>query len=525
MITGSFSAAVAALFAAEGLAPGGPLELTALPPLQQDTSPEFLAPTRRVPGPLRRALRLLDRLLRRSPRAGDLWILRGAVHAAARRWERARADLDCGIALAPGTSQAHVWRFAARYNALDRHHLHGPAMERFIALKADLDEAVALDAGNLEAYANRALLLHDLELGPAALADLDCVLALNPECLWARVERADVLSELKRYEEAMREFAFLRRRLPGRPWLLALRARARAKCGRDAQARRDLDRALAQAPRLTSGYMWRGELRRRQGDGAGALRDMSRALALAPRSSYARMWRAQIWLSLGRWKAASRDLARALRSSSRHMNLYTARAQAAFMQGDFRRAVADFDRAYPLNPRTAWVPPAGSRDRAQELMRALRAASRRHPRSYWARAFHGRMLIEERDDASVREGLAELTAAIGLDARRAWAYAWRGEAYRRLGESELARQDLNRAVRRAPRWGWPRAWRGALERDGGRLEAAVRDYAAAARLLPHDGGLRSELGKLRLRLGRDAGRGDLDAAAWRSYGMRGAPAS
>jgi len=90
--------------------------------------------------------------------------------------------------------------------------------------------------------------------------------------------------------------------------------------------------------------------------------------------------------------------------------------------------------------------------------------------------------------------VTDLTRAIELDPKYAWALAQRGEAYGQMGRYDEAVTDLTRAIELDPKPAWALAVRGEAYRQMGRYDEAMTDLTRAIELDPKSAWTLASLG-------------------------------
>lgn len=210
--------------------------------------------------------------------------------------------------------------------------------------------------------------------------------------------------------------------------------------------------------------------------------DMRRAHRLAPRSPLVLLWMAYFALQRNS-PTEARKLAQAALDEEESSWGYCLRAEAAIRSGDVEGGRRDLAESLRLDPTRLWAYVLRS-----ELMRDLKRFDdaladldklvELHPYS-WSYAIRGRTAFNFRDQ---KKALLDLEQAVALDPRFREGYAYRGEAYRRLGRFPEALKEFDRCLN-----GYPglaarvRSWRGATLLSLGRAEDAIRDLTPVIR--------------------------------------------
>ncbi len=196
-----------------------------------------------------------------------------------------------------------------------------------------------------------------------------------------------------------------------------------------------------------------------------------------PASALVSRWKAYGLLKVNDGDGALKAIEPALSAEPRSAWGLTLRAEAKLRAGRPAEALVDLDAALALEPGRLWTLVLCSeahRDqrRYDEALRCLNRVVELHPVS-WSYAVRARTAFNFRDQAAA---LADLDKAIALDARFWEGYAYRAEAYRRVGRFEEAYRDADKALKAAPN-SPPRiySWRGAASLSLGDFEGAVKD--------------------------------------------------
>lgn len=235
---------------------------------------------------------------------------RGAVLAAARRFDAAIADFDKAAQMAPGEAQYVLQRAAA--------HL---ANRQPLLAATDLDIAIGLAPANAEARLLRAQLRLAAHYPAAALADLEAAdRALAPSAD-ARLRLAGLYEAADAYDAALAGYdQWLRSHPEDHDRAVAFAGR----CSTRALLNRELDRALADcdaALRLRPGeaaYLdGRALVRFRRGEFARSLADYDAAVAAQPRNAWSLYLRSLAERRAGRTGQADADRAAALAIDAR----------------------------------------------------------------------------------------------------------------------------------------------------------------------------------------------------------------
>ncbi|MER8000624.1 tetratricopeptide repeat protein [Streptomyces sp. NPDC095613] len=334
---------------------------------------------------------------------------RGRELRGAGEFERALAEYDRSLALAPGRYGAHLGRGITRQMSggdvsaalddlrradelapdtpwvlreygdalrragraeeaaavLDRAVALDPTEARFLASRAfvrqalgrtgealdDFGRALELDGEYLWALVRRSRLLRSLGEYERCFADLDRAAGVEPDNAWVASERGDAYRLTGRYEDAERELTRALELSPGYTSVLASRGAVRHELGRGEEALADLDEALADAPDYVWALVHRAWVREELGDSPGASADLDRAVGLRPADVWVRSERARHRRLAGRFEESLEDLTAVLAEAPEHVWALVERARSYRELGRFPEALADVDRALDLDPR------------------------------------------------------------------------------------------------------------------------------------------------------------------------------
>lgn len=229
---------------------------------------------------------------------------RGAAFLARGDTDRALADLDKAVALAPKDPRYLVQRAQARLAA------HRP-----VVAMGDVDAALTLDPANADARIVRARMRWQGEDEAGALADLDTAAKALPAEAPEHLQLGELYLGADRFDPAVEQLdlwvryhsedARLGAALNGRCWARAL-------------AGKELDRALADCNRAVGLYPnsaevrdSRGLVRLRRGEYARAIADYDAALKMAPKTAWSLYGRGLAELKTGALDAGRTDMAAA----------------------------------------------------------------------------------------------------------------------------------------------------------------------------------------------------------------------
>lgn len=179
----------------------------------------------------------------------DWLVLRGAGYSREGDYDRALADLDRAIELAPELAQAYVTR-ALTYKR----------MGRLDDAERDLTHAIALSPQWADPAFNRANLYLRMGETDLALADLDTAIARDPDFVEAYERRGGLYLQRAQPERALSDFDRAVRLAPERAAGYNNRGLAHQALGEVDAARADFDRAITLDSELLSAYLNRAAL-------------------------------------------------------------------------------------------------------------------------------------------------------------------------------------------------------------------------------------------------------------------------
>ncbi|MDF3141572.1 MULTISPECIES: tetratricopeptide repeat protein [unclassified Streptomyces] len=380
-----------------------------------------------------------------------------------------RAGLD-----APGRAEAHCVR--GHELRWDGEH------ERALA---EYDRAIALAPESAEAYSGRALAHRTLRDLAAALADVDRADALNPDTVRILGLRGDILQGMARYEDAVAAFDRVLDLDPGHTLAKASRGQSKHFLGDDEGALADFDEALQTDPEYLWALVHRAELYRDQRRMEESFADLDRAVEIAPDSAWIASERGDAYRLVGRNEEAVAELGRACELDPDYSSTHAGRGYALARLGRHEEARAAYDRAIEVDPAYPWalvhrallrgelgdeegmfadLDSAVSADgtdtwalnqrafayrnagRYLEAMADYGLGLRREPDLGWGQLKMVTLVALSEDDAAV----AELDRALQLDPDDVDLLASRGVVCLRRGQYAAALRDLDRAISLRP---------------------------------------------------------------------------
>ena len=295
--------------------------------------------------PLEHAAAYYTRRLQADPNDAWAYLARGRVAFEAREWDRAIADLDEAVRLAPDEPRGRHLRGRARAEtkALD-------------AAIADYTEAIRLDPKLAVAFRDRGIAWDTKRYFDRALADLTEAIRLDPGNVSLVMTRGKVCSSRGRHKQAMADFEYVIRMRPADPAGYVARAEELIEDLQADTAIAELTRAIELDPTFVKALLIRGKASKRKFDHASAIADYAEAIRRAPENAEARQTLA--WTLATCPRREFRDGARGVREGTRACELtgwkspecLNALAAACAESGDYEAAVKWQSRAVELLP-------------------------------------------------------------------------------------------------------------------------------------------------------------------------------
>ncbi len=383
----------------------------------------------------------LLRALEAAPRSAvvrvglaDLAMARGRPHEALEQLERA-------VAIDPGNLDARKLRVVA-WHALGE-------IDRALA---EAQAAVAVAPGQATVYISRSVIRLATGNVAGSLDDAERALSLDAREPTAWTARARALSELGRFEQARADIDEAIELDPDDVQARVLRARIRRLAGDRAGGRADLERALELDPRYASAWTARALDRIEEGDFAGAVADAGRALELRPDDLDGRLVRGRALLAQGEVEAAATDLERAREIAPDSAFVWEAIGQLEGRRENLDAALAAHERAVELSPGSSHrhMSLALVLQRRGELAAARLAADRAielEPTraSSWVNRSSIRFSAEDFEGA-----IADARRAIEIDAGEGRGWYNLGVALRSLKRTDEGIEAFDRAIEHEP---------------------------------------------------------------------------
>ncbi len=288
-----------------------------------------------------------------------------------------------------------------------------------------------------------------------------------------------------------------------------------AGAGRKAEAAAEWAKALASfeatvalLPNSHLAWSYRGKTRAHLGDDTGALEDFNRSLTLNPNHPDTLVLRGLAYEDAGRLADALRDYDRAIELDPGLHEAVVVRAECRILAGDSDGALRDFDRAIELAPDNPvlFVKRAMLKRNRGDLDGALRDADdavQRGPKLSAGYIGRAEVHLARNDPASAQ---ADLDRAIEVAPSDFSGFYNRAILRTKRGDLSGARKDYDRALELRPNDADTLVHRGRLLLDHlGEAKAALRDLDQAVALRPDDAEALCYRGNAKDRLGDRAG--------------------
>jgi len=327
------------------------------------------------------ALADLEKVVARDPKVGDAYLKIAKLQALPRGdRDKALKAAEKAVELLKDDDAAYAAALVVR-----------SGLQTDIGKKlADLDAALKLTPGDVEALQSRAVTLLAQDKYAPALADLDALLKVQPKNSGVQEVRGFVLFKLKRNDDAMKAF----------------------------------EKAIALQPGNAMPYIRRARIRADLKDTKGALDDLATALRVDPDNGWALLSRARIYQTTGDLKAAKADVEAALEKHPdllERLEALDLRAIISAQAGDYDQAIQDLEQLVKVAPKNA------------DLLYKLG-------------------LLYEMDKQS-RNAIEKFTGALALltDKDKSWqVYRSRGDCYLNIGKHADSIADYKKAYKLEP---------------------------------------------------------------------------
>jgi tetratricopeptide (TPR) repeat protein len=422
------------------------------------------------------AITELTKAIRLDARDDQAYEARGDVYLEQQDYERAAADYTKVIDLARDRSN-----LSSIYN---RRGIANLDRGEYTAAVDDLDEAIAKNPLDADAYAWRAAALGELrqfrealdsvmkaiELAPAraeeyrqightaserAIPALTAAIAADPQNSSLYRDRAVAYEFQQAGNEALADYNLAIQLSPGDRDTIFRRGAVLWRGGKFERALADFTQAIELGDQRAVCRHHRGVCHARMGKLAEALSDLNKAIELDPTDPRAYRDRAEILAAGGKHELAEADFSRAIKRNS----------------GDAR---AFFGRGYLLHLARKY----------DDAIRDFTAAIQRDPTHAMAHFRRGEALV---CIGKLPAGINDFDAAIRLDENLVAAYCSRGLAVAKAGRQQRAVIELSKAggrIRFDLRFAIAFENRGRVYYSMGQYERAVQDYDFVLELNP-----------------------------------------
>jgi tetratricopeptide (TPR) repeat protein len=352
---------------------------------------------------------------------------------------------------------------------------------------ADFDEAIRLDAGNVDAYLCRALLWLERKNVDRSLLDCNAALQIAPANPYALVSRGVCLSERGASGPASTDFEKAFSLCPREAGLLLHRGWLWQNVRQPATALADFDRCILLDPGLSDAHGDKAALLVEQGEYDRALPEFDQAIRLEPENP-------QFYLQRGNCRALKKepgtalaDFDAAIRIDAEIADAYRMRAQAWRDNGNFDRAIKDVSEAIRLDPgdssdldtRGVLWQLKGEFDRAlADCTEAIRSNAND------AQAFYQRAVLLYWRKNLPAQALEDLTAALRIDPKHIGALAERARICATKHDFDSAIADLSLAIKLEPKDAVLLFTRGCAWQAKRSFRQALDDFDESVRLAP-----------------------------------------
>jgi tetratricopeptide (TPR) repeat protein len=312
----------------------------------------------------------------------------------------------------------------------------------------DLNKAIELDPGFTLAFLRRADVWSWKGDADRAIADYTRAIETDLSNLWSYHKRGNLWTQKKEYDKALADQGRAVQIAPNFAPAYAARGAIRLKKLEYDLAIVDYTRAIAIDPKYFSAYVGRAEAQVANKDYDKAIADYSWALKVDDRSSAGYAGRGRAHRLKGDNEQAIADYSKALELDPTLVYLYNERGVVWYVKGDLDRAASDFTEALQHTPENA------------QFCENLGTVYERKNNGAQAVDYYVKAAELRIAQNNLKNAIADWSAAITLDPRRAVAFQRRAEAYAQLGQLDLATADYTKALALAPGNGeWARRLR------------------------------------------------------------------
>ncbi len=314
----------------------------------------------------------------------------------------------------------------------------------------DYTMAVKIDPNLAAAFFNRAAAYLKNAGYDMAVRDYTSFIMLSPGSIMAATaytNRGVARGARGEHEQAINDFTTAIALEPKRAGLYVRRGGSYHDTGDYANAVIDYDKAIRLDPGHSGAYYNRGLARSEQGDYQGGIADFSKAVRLDPGHAYAFAARGIALVEQGNLKSAVRDFTESIRLDPNYDATFRSRGRSLFLLGDFKGAAEDFKTALSMDETWAysmlWL--YMSLERAgMDGRTGLKEQAKRLDLNMWPGPVVS-LYLGEFTQSGVIEGLNDGSTYVDSETF-CEAYFYIGQYYLMLGQTEKAREMLERAV-------------------------------------------------------------------------------
>ncbi|HMF20068.1 MAG TPA: tetratricopeptide repeat protein [Gemmataceae bacterium] len=425
-------------------------------------------------GEYQKAFGLFTAALKLAPQDAHLHALRGDTCRLLCDNERALADFEAALAIAPNASfllgRAQVYRQCG-------------APDQAIA---DCTSALEMDPNLAEAYRLRAAAHGDMECLDLALADWTEAINQAPGDHDSYYQRGLISIKQKDFAQAIADFDRVVQQNPYHVQAFLQRGQCRRWCGDHVQAILDFTEVLRQHPQHVVAYNGRGLAYKLSGDKDRAIADFTKALLLDPDNAQAYHHRGVLYRARGELVLAQADLDEAVKRQPDNWAALYYRSKIFLAQGQFPLALIDLTAVLVLHPRlvVAYLSRALAYDqlgRWEEAIADGALAIKLDPESPAAYLVRG---VVHAHAGQFTQAIDDLNEAVRLDERFALAYQERAVAHTLNGEYDRALADCDQLIALEPANAQAFVNRSIVYHFKGEVQRALTDYSRALQLDP-----------------------------------------
>ncbi|RMG87391.1 MAG: tetratricopeptide repeat protein [Bacteroidetes bacterium] len=253
------------------------------------------------------------------------------------RLEEAKTDLDQVLALNPTDAEAWQMRGSVHYQ-----------LGEYAAAVADFNDAL-YHAKKPEIYLCRGLAYSGMKYYREAFLDFDAAIDANPNHARAYAAKGDVYLALEQYWEAVLMYDKAIKLEPDQALFYNNRGSALSKLGRFGQAMDNFNQAIQLEP-LGQIFINRSFCLLEQGDFKAAKQDGKTALLLSPENPDAYFCIGLSESEAGEYDKAISSFDIAIEINDQVAEYYFHRGKARFLSGDYYKAIEDFYQVLRLSP-------------------------------------------------------------------------------------------------------------------------------------------------------------------------------